>query len=67
MKRQFSCPLCGSIVKRNTLTEKSLDELEVQKDFRIRKRVIEMYDHPPICHPNPNRIVSINLGMILRV
>ena len=41
-KRQFSCPVCLTIVKRNTLSEKSLDEIEVDKDAQIRRKIKKM-------------------------
>lgn len=41
-KRQFYCKLCGSAVKRNTLTDKSVLEIEVERDFKIRRRIKEM-------------------------
>lgn len=41
-KRQFACPICGGIVKASTLTEKSVHEIEVNEDFKVRKRINEM-------------------------
>ena len=42
-KKNFFCRVCKSMVKRGTLSEKSLVELEVERDSRIRKRIKEMY------------------------
>ena len=42
-KRQFACPICGSIVKSTTLSERSLEELEVLKDVKVRRRIKEMH------------------------
>ena len=41
-KRQFACCVCQTMVKRNTLSEKSLDEIEVFRDADIRKRIKKM-------------------------
>lgn len=43
-KRQFSCPICGSAVKQSTLSANSLDEIEVNNDARVRRRVKEIYN-----------------------
>lgn len=43
-KKQFTCPICGSIVKQSTLTKSSLDEIEVQTDAKVRKRLKEIYN-----------------------
>ena len=43
-KRQFFCRTCKELVKKNTLSEKSLIELESQNDFEIRKDIKEIYN-----------------------
>lgn len=43
-KKQFSCPVCGAVVKQSTLTESSLDEIEVQTDAKVRKRLKDIYN-----------------------
>ncbi len=37
--RQFGCPACNTIVKQSTLTNKTADETEVERDAKIRKRL----------------------------
>jgi len=43
-KREFKCPIitCRAMVRRNTLTEKTLDEVEVSKDAQMRKEIKRM-------------------------
>lgn len=48
-KRQFACPKCSSMgrqvmVKREKLSKKSLDSIEVDKDIRIRAKVKEIFN-----------------------
>lgn len=43
-KRQFSCPRCKMMVSRDKLSEKGLDETEVERDFRIRKKIKAIYN-----------------------
>ena len=48
-KRQFACPRCSSLgrqvmVKREKLSKKSLDSIEVDKDIRIRAKIKEIFN-----------------------
>jgi hypothetical protein len=43
-KRVFSCPKCGGEVKKGSLSEKSLDELECEKDVSTRRRIKGIYN-----------------------
>jgi hypothetical protein len=36
------CPICSQVVTQSTLSDKSLDEIEVTRDTKIRKRIKEM-------------------------
>lgn len=45
-KREFKCPIpsCRAMVKKNTLTEKTLDEVEASRDAQIRKEVKRIFN-----------------------
>lgn len=43
-KRQFACLKCKTIVTRDKLSIKSLDETEVERDFSIRRKVKALYN-----------------------
>jgi len=43
-KRVFSCPKCGGEVKKGSLSEKGLDELECEKDVSTRRRIKGIYN-----------------------
>jgi predicted RNA-binding Zn-ribbon protein involved in translation (DUF1610 family) len=43
-KRQFACPKCRAMVTREKLSRKSLDENEVERDFRIRRRICSIFN-----------------------
>ena len=45
-KRQFKCPIesCTAMVKRATLTTKTIDEHEVGEDTKIRKKIKEIFN-----------------------
>lgn len=43
-KRQFLCPLCNVMVTREKLSKKSLDETEVERDFKVRRRIKSIYN-----------------------
>ena len=49
MKNKFACPApnCKAIVERRGLTEQDLDEAEVEKDARVRKRIKAIYNKIP--------------------
>ena len=50
--RQFNCPVCNAIVKQLTLTDKTADETEVERDTKIRKRLKAIFNKPEIMFPN---------------
>jgi hypothetical protein len=41
-KKQFNCPTCKTVVKRQGLSEKTVDEIITQKEIVVRKRVVKM-------------------------
>lgn len=43
-KRQFACQRCGIMVSKDKLSDKSFDETEVEKDFRVRKKLKGIYN-----------------------
>ena len=43
-KREFPCPICQTLVKRATLTERSLDEMQVERDVSWRRRVLKVFN-----------------------
>jgi CDK-activating kinase assembly factor MAT1 len=43
-KRQFACQRCGTMVSKDKLSDKSFDETEVEKDFRVRKKLKGIYN-----------------------
>jgi len=42
--RSFLCPRCNTPVTHEKLSEKTVDETEVERDFRIRKRVMNIFN-----------------------
>lgn len=40
----FACPACGIVIKRNTISEKTLDEIEASEDLKVRKRINNIYN-----------------------
>lgn len=56
-KRQFACKRCSGsgrqiMVKRDKLSKKSLEETEVEKDVRVRKKVKAVYNRTESSFPN---------------
>ena len=56
-KRQFACKKCSNsgrqiMVKRDKLSKKSLEETEVEKDVRVRKKVKAIYNRPENSFPS---------------
>lgn len=43
-KSNFLCPLCSASVKKSSLSDKTLDEIEVADDLKVRKRINEIYN-----------------------
>lgn len=43
-RREFPCPVCATPVKRVTLTVRSLDELQVERDTSWRRRVMRVFN-----------------------
>eukprot|EP01035_Chromulina_nebulosa_P032092 gene32092-42830_t len=50
-KRQFSCPQCTSMVSREKLSNRSIDETEVERDFRIRKGIKAIFNKTEVDFP----------------
>jgi hypothetical protein len=44
IKRQFACPRCKHIVSKQNLSQKDPDEIEVERDFTIRKKIKAIYN-----------------------
>lgn len=43
-RREFPCPICQTPVKRVTLTVRSLDEMQCERDTSWRKRVLKVFN-----------------------
>jgi CDK-activating kinase assembly factor MAT1 len=43
-RREFPCPLCGNPVKRVTLTQRTLDDVQCEKDTSWRRRVLKVFN-----------------------
>lgn len=43
-KREFPCPVCETAVKRVTLTQRTLDAVQCEKDTSWRRRLIAVYN-----------------------
>ena len=43
-KREFPCPVCGTAVKRVTLTQRTLDDVQCEKDTSWRRRVLKVFN-----------------------
>jgi hypothetical protein len=56
-KRQFACKRCTAsgrqiLVRKDKLSKKSLEETEVEKDVRVRKKVLAIYNKNESSFPN---------------
>jgi hypothetical protein len=43
-KREFPCPICLNPVKRVTLTQRTLDDVQCEKDTSWRRRVLKVFN-----------------------
>ncbi|CAM9561059.1 unnamed protein product, partial [Chrysoparadoxa australica] len=43
-RKAFHCPICQDTVRKNKLTEKSLDEILVGKEISIRRKITKIYN-----------------------
>jgi len=43
-KREFPCPICQTAVKRVTLTQRTLDDVQCEKDTSWRRRVLKVFN-----------------------
>eukprot|EP01038_Epipyxis_sp_PR26KG_P010067 gene10067-13527_t len=43
-RRQFSCPVCKATVVKDKLTDKSLEETQVERDAMIRRRIKSIFN-----------------------
>jgi CDK-activating kinase assembly factor MAT1 len=43
-KREFPCPVCRTAVKRVTLTQRTLDDVQCEKDTSWRRRVLKVFN-----------------------
>jgi CDK-activating kinase assembly factor MAT1/Zinc finger, C3HC4 type (RING finger) len=43
-KREFPCPVCQNPVKRVTLTQRTLDDVQCEKDTSWRRRVLKVFN-----------------------
>jgi predicted RNA-binding Zn-ribbon protein involved in translation (DUF1610 family) len=43
-KKEFPCPICGTLVKRVTLTQRTLDAVQCEKDTSWRRRLLAVYN-----------------------
>ncbi|GAX23569.1 CDK-activating kinase assembly factor MAT1 [Fistulifera solaris] len=43
-RREFPCPVCSTMVKRVTLTQRTLDDVQCEKDTSWRRRVLKVYN-----------------------
>jgi hypothetical protein len=43
-RREFPCPLCKTPVKRVTLTQRSLDDVQCEKDTSWRRRIMKVFN-----------------------
>ena len=53
-KKTFPCPKCSFMVKAHTLTSKTLDDIEIQRDANIRKKMREVFNKIEADFQNPN-------------
>lgn len=44
ISKGFACSKCGSVVTLSKLVERSTDETEVNRDFRIRRKILSIYN-----------------------
>jgi CDK-activating kinase assembly factor MAT1 len=43
-RREFPCPVCSTAVKRVTLTQRTLDDVQCEKDTSWRRRVVKVFN-----------------------
>ena len=43
-RKVFPCPICDTSVKRVTLSTRSLDDIQCEKDTSWRRRVMKVYN-----------------------
>jgi CDK-activating kinase assembly factor MAT1 len=43
-KKEFTCNICGTPVKRTTLTQRTLDAVQCEKDTNWRRRLLKVYN-----------------------
>mmetsp|Transcript_4437 Transcript_4437/g.6288 ORF Transcript_4437/g.6288 Transcript_4437/m.6288 type:complete len:288 (+) Transcript_4437:135-998(+) len=43
-RKQFLCPKCKSVVKRGNLSEKTIDEIAVQREMTHRRKLIKIFN-----------------------
>jgi hypothetical protein len=43
-KREFPCPICSTPVKKVTLTQRTLDDVQCEKDTSWRRRVLKVFN-----------------------
>lgn len=43
-RKTFPCPICETIVKRSTLTTRTLDDVQCEKDTSWRRRISKVYN-----------------------
>jgi CDK-activating kinase assembly factor MAT1 len=43
-RREFPCPICKTLVKRVTLTQRTLDAVQCEKDTSWRRRLLAVYN-----------------------
>lgn len=46
-RREFLCPVCSTVVKRVTLTQRTLDDVQCEKDTSWRRRVLKVFNKTP--------------------
>jgi CDK-activating kinase assembly factor MAT1 len=51
-KREFPCPHCQNPVKRVTLTQRTLDDVQCEKDTSWRRRVLKVFNKTPQDFPS---------------
>ena len=44
LRKTFPCPICKTVVKRSTLTTRSLDDIQCEKDTSWRRRILKVYN-----------------------
>ena len=51
-RREFPCPVCSTLVKRVTLTQRTLDDVQCEKDTSWRRRVLKVFNKTQADFPN---------------